>query len=75
VLAVPLIYWFWDASLAHGTICYEGSGCTTPWSPPDAVETAIEVVPYLVITWLAWRLRNHHPLARGPVVPARESGL
>jgi hypothetical protein len=43
--------------------------------PPRRVETALELVPYLVIAALAWRLWKHHPFARGSVVAAREGGL
>ena len=71
VLVLPLLHWVYMDGFYRGTICTEDFGCRTDPAFPDAVRVVIDLVPYVVIGGLAWRLRQHDPLARGAVVPAR----
>jgi hypothetical protein len=49
--------------------------CDGSTSLSDLLILAYLVAPFVSTAYLAWRLRKHDPLARGPVVPARERVL
>ena len=74
VLSLPLVFWLYMAGFYQGPICYEDGGCVESWLPSQVVRTAVELVPYLVVAALAWRLGLHRTRARGPLVSAREDG-
>ena len=68
VVFLPFVHWLYMEGFYQGPICSEESGCHESFKFPGAVQTLIEVVPYLVVAWLAWRLAKRQRLT---VVPAQ----
>ena len=57
-LLVPLAYWLYLNGTYQGPICHVDRGCVESWLPPSPIRTALELVPYLVVATLAWRLQR-----------------